>query len=57
MFLETFIIITLLKAFVEYAATKTLINVARHEIFGPNDVIWTQDHKTEIGDQTQISRI
>jgi hypothetical protein len=27
----------------------------RHEIFGPNDVIWTQDHKTEIGDQTQIS--
>jgi hypothetical protein len=25
--------------------------------FWPNDVIWTQDHKTEIGDQTQISSI
>jgi hypothetical protein len=23
--------------------------------FWPNDVIWAQDHKTEIGDQTQIS--
>ena len=25
--------------------------------FWPNDVIWAQDHKTEIGDQTQISSI
>jgi hypothetical protein len=25
--------------------------------FWPNDVIRTQDHKTEIGDQTQISSI
>jgi hypothetical protein len=33
------------------------IYVTRHEIFGPNDVIWTQDHKTEIGDQTQLSSI
>jgi hypothetical protein len=31
--------------------------VTLHEIFGPNDVIWSQDHKTEIGDQTQISSI
>jgi hypothetical protein len=33
------------------------IYVTLHEIFGPNDVNWTQDHKTEIGDQTQISSI
>ena len=30
---------------IQYTCTifKNFINVTRHEIFGPNDVIWTQD--------------